>query len=350
LIIFSLVKNEKQSINMWIAITQWKRGIMPKKKSSSSKKKSSSTKKKSSGSSNKDEYADKLFNWLSEGYIVKPLTEVVKSKDLEKMKEMFEDYEARIERVEAVKEKLDNLDFNSNHSMYDEISSKLNDPMQAGYLENFTKSFEEGPRLNELKAELASLNTRGFEEDAKKIKAMFKDEDELDDIEKAIKKLKKKIKEKFFESAFEEAAVPLEEQEPDKPKFVAETIFLLHKDGTLLSVKSKKPPKELDKKLMSKMVMAVREQMGRAFKEGEHVHSLKYEGHTIILEDSRHVYAAVVVAGEAEPVMYRIILKALQIMEKKLAKELDNWSGDRSSLENLDRYTSAIFQAMDKLK
>jgi len=167
-------------------------------------------------------------------------------------------------------------------------------------------------------------------------------------IEKSITKLKKKIKEKFFESAFEDEAVLLIEDE-NAPKFVAETIFLLHKDGTLLSVKSKKPPKELDKKLMSRMVMAIKEQMNRAFKEGEHVHTLTYEGHTIILEDSQHVYAAIVVIGEAKPVMYRIILKALQIMEKKLAKELDSWKGDRSSLDNLDRYTSAIFQALDKI-
>ena len=68
-----------------------------------------------------------------------------------------------------------------------------------------------------------------------------------------------------------------------------------------------------------------------------------------VLEDSVHVYAAVVVVGEAKPVMYRIILKALQIMEKKLAKEFDGWTGDRSKLDNMDRYTSAIFQALDRL-
>ena len=79
------------------------------------------------------------------------------------------------------------------------------------------------------------------------------------------------------------------------------------------------------------------------------IHTLTYEGHSIILEESVHVYAAVVVIGEAQPVMYRIILKALQIMEKKLANELDNWRGNRASLDNLESYTNAIFQALDKL-
>ncbi len=313
---------------------------MPKKKSSSKSNKSSTSKKK-------DDYANQLFDWLSEGYVVKPLTEVIKSKDTKKMDEMFSDYSDKISRLKDVKAKLQDLEFDQNHSMYDEVNKKLNDPMQVAYLENFARLFEEGPKLNELKAELASLNTTGFEEMVKQIKTMFKDNDDVDDIERAIKKLKKKIKEKFFESAFEEEAIPLEEEKEDK--FIAETIFLLHKDGTLLSVKSKKPPAQLDKKLMSRMVMAIKEQMNRAFKEGEHVHTLNYEGHTIILEDSVHVYAAIVVVGEAKPVMYRIILKALQIMEKKLIKEFDDWTGDRSKLENLDRYTSAIFQALDRL-
>lgn len=312
---------------------------MPKKKTSSSSKKSSTSKDKS-------DYANQLFDWLSQGYVVKPLTEVVKSKDKNKMDEMFSDYSDRIDRLKVVKAKFQELEFDQKHSMYEEITGKFNDPMQVVYLEKFARSFEEGPKLNELKAELASLNTTGFEEQVKQIKIMFNDKDDTDDIEKAIKKLKKKIKEKFFESAFEEVAAPPEEE---KEKFIAETIFLLHRDGTLLSVKSKKPPAQLDKKLMSRMVMAIKEQMNRAFKEGEHVHTLNYEGHTIILEDSTHVYAAVVVVGEAKPVMYRIILKALQIMEKKLANEFNGWTGDRSKLDNLDKYTSAIFQALDRL-
>ena len=208
------------------------RGIMPKKKSSGNSKKSSSN-------DSKAEYPSQLFDWLSEGYIVAPLTDVIKSKDNKKIKDMFSDYADRIKRLEAVKTKLDELEFDDKNNAYKEISEKLNDPMQVAYLENFVKSFEEGPRLNELKAELASLNTTGFKEEVKKIKIMFDDGDDLDKIEKSITKLKKKIKEKFFESAFEDEAVLLIEDE-NAPKFVAETIFLLHKDGTLLSVKSKK--------------------------------------------------------------------------------------------------------------
>ena len=56
------------------------------------KKKSSSNSKKSSTSNSKADYPTQLFDWLSEGYIVAPLTDVIKSKDNKKIKEMFSDY------------------------------------------------------------------------------------------------------------------------------------------------------------------------------------------------------------------------------------------------------------------
>ncbi|MBA3046302.1 MAG: hypothetical protein KKH41_01995 [Candidatus Thermoplasmatota archaeon] len=306
-----------------------------------SKKKGSSS---SSHSGNGN--AATLYEWISEGYFVNPLIEAVQSGDQKEIDAAFQRYAECIDRLQNVREKLTSLGFNEKHASYQEVSDKFNDPTQVDDLESLVLELEQGPKFKELKAELASLNIKGFEEDANRIIAMFDDGTDPDTLENEIKKLKKRIKEKFFEEAFEEVAVPVAE----KPKSSAEMIFLLHRDGTLLSVKSKNPPTGLDKKLMSRMVMAIKEQMGRAFKEGEHVHTLAYEGHTIILEDSVHVYAAVVIVGEAKPVMYRVILKALQIMERKLSAQFDTWNGDRNSLENLEKYVTAIFQALDKVK
>ncbi|MDO9538136.1 MAG: hypothetical protein Q7J68_07440 [Thermoplasmata archaeon] len=306
------------------------------------RKKGSSISKDSNADSNN---ASSLYNWVAIGYLVDPILETMRSGDSDAIDKSFKEFSEKVARLEKVLDQLENLNFNEKHEMFSQHSDKLNDPLQVESLESLATSLKITPRLKELKAELASLNIVGFEEEAKKIHILFTEETDLDVVENEIKKLQKKIKEKFFEEAFEDAVEP----PVQATKFVAETIFLLHKDGTLLSVKSKKSPTELDKKLMSRMVMAIKEQMTKAFKEGEHVHSLTYEGHTIILEDSTHVYAAVVIVGESKPVMYRVILKAIQIMENKLATEFTNWKGDRNSLENLDKYTSAIFQALDKL-
>jgi hypothetical protein len=292
-----------------------------------------------------DSNASSLYDWISEQYNVDPLIEAIRSGDQAQVDTTFRDYNQRVARLETILDKLAGLGFGKEHERFPEFSGHLKNPMWVEELESLARFLEADPKIKELQAQLAGLNTSGFEGEAERIRAMFSDGTDTAVIENEIKILEKRIKEKFFEVAFEEEAVPSD----PKSHFTAETIFLLHKDGTLLSVKSRKPSTELDKKLMSRMVMAIKEQMGRAFREGEHVHALTYEGHTIILEDSVHVYAAVVIVGEPKPVMYRVILKALQIMEKKLAVELDGWKGNRNSLENLDKYTSAIFQALEKL-
>jgi Fe2+ transport system protein FeoA len=307
-----------------------------------------SKKKNSSNSNNPNSdnvNANRLHDWISQGLVVDQLIQSIRSGNTVATDELFRSFEGKANRLEKVKDRLEELGFDEGHELFPKVSSMLNNPLQVEILESLATSLETGPKVKELKAELGSLNTKGFEEEANRIRVMLDDGTDLTVIENDIKKLQKRIKEKFFEMAFEEAAVP----QAEAAKFTAEIIFLLHRDGTLLSVKSRKPPTELDKKLMSRMVMAIKEQMGRAFREGEHVHTLTYDGHTIILEDSVHVYAAVVIVGEPKPVMYRVILKALQIMEKKLANEFDTWKGERGSLENLDKYISAIFQALEKL-
>lgn len=316
---------------------------MAKKKKSTKK---STSSQKSDSEKKDEEIKKKLYDWVAEGYDIDPLMDVVKSKDDEEIAKVFKIYEKNIKRMEDLKQRLAALEFDRSSPRFKELLDTFKNPELVDDVEAFLISIESGPKIQELRAELASLNVTGFEEDAVAIKKKLKDSADAGEIEKDIRALKRKIKEKFFTEAFEEVVLPTEEK---SNSFVAETIFLLHRDGTLLAVKSKIPPKQLDKRLLSKMVMAIREQMTKAFEEGTHVHSLSYQGHTIILEDSEHVYAAVVVAGEAKPIMYKIILKALRIMEKKMKASFDNWKGDRSKLDNLDKYTAAIFQALDKL-
>jgi len=306
------------------------------------------TKKSTTKKITDEDISKRLYEWIAEGYDVELLMKAVQSKNHAKIQRTFKRFDKNIRRMAKLRDKLEEMGYDEDNPRFNQISKVLKDPDRVEEVEGFLQSITIEPKLKELQAELASLNIAGFEKEAKVIKAKFEDVDDLEDIEKEIKALKRRIKEKFFEEAFEDVVVTKKAEEANT-RSTAETIFLLHRDGTLLAVKSKIPPKKLDKRLMSRMVMAIREQMSKAFKEGQHVHSLSYEGHTIILEDSIHVYAAVVVAGEATPVMYKIILKALQIMERKLKDPLENWTGDRSTLDNLEKYTTAIFQAFEKL-
>lgn len=292
-----------------------------------------------------DDVSSRLYEWIADGYAVEPLVAAVKSKDAYTIEKLFKQFETNIARMEELKLLLIKRGYDENNPRYKGISLILKDPSKVKEIENFVISLETGPRMKLLQAELATINTKGFEKDAEAIRAKLADPKRIDEAERDLKSLTRRIKEKFFEDALEDVVVPTEKDS----RCVAETIFLMHKDGTLLAVKSKRPPAELDKKLLSRMVMAIREQMARAYKEGDHLHTLRYEGHSIILEDSVHVYAAVVVRGQAKPIMYRIILKALQIMERNLNQHFSRWRGDRAALDNLDKYTTAIFQAFEKL-
>jgi hypothetical protein len=309
-------------------------------------KKKKSTKKSTTSEKSEEEIKKKLYDWIAEGYEIEPLMEVVKTKDEDKISETFKKYEENIKRMEKLKQRLAKLEFDRESSRFEELLESFKNPDLVDDVERFLVAVESGPKLQELRAELASLNVTGFEAEAEKLRLRLRNPKDIDQIEKDIKALKRRIKEKFFMEAFEDVVLPTEEKGKE---FVAETIFLLHRDGTLLTVKSKIPPSELDKRLLSKMVMTIREHMAKAFDEGEHIHTINFKGHDIILEESEHVYAAVVVNGEAKSIMYKIIHKALQIMEKKMTKQFDKWTGDRAKLENMDKYTTAIFQALDKV-
>jgi len=319
---------------------------MAKKKTGTKSKKSSSKKKFDTS-----EYSEKLFDWLSDGYEVSELTGLIKTGSQTKIKKAFSEYKKAIDRLKELEGEVHELDVDEDDLKYQKVLTFLKDPSKIELIERYVESLSDVSKMIELKAELSSLNIKGFEKEAKAILYRITNGEDSDDIENDIKLLRKRIKEKFFESAFTMELSPEEETDRGLVKEgpLAETIFFIHRDGTLLSVKSKIPPAKLSKKLLSRMVMAIREQMNRAFNEGEHVHKLAYEGHSIILEDSNHVYAAVVINGEDKPIMYKIILKALQIMERKYAKDFDNWSGDRKRLTELEKYSTAIFQAFEKL-
>ncbi|MCK5038295.1 MAG: hypothetical protein KAS16_04290 [Thermoplasmata archaeon] len=319
---------------------------MAKKKTGTKSKRSSSKKEFDTS-----EYSEKLFDWLSDGYEVSELTALIKSGTPTKIKKAFSQHGKTIKRLKELEDEVHELDVDEDDLKYQKILTLLKNPSKVELIERYVESMSDVSRIADLKAELSSLNITGFEKEAKAILSRISNGDDPDDIENNIKILKKRIKEKFFESSFAMELTPEQEKERGVIKHapLAETIFFIHRDGTLLSVKSKIPPEDLSKKLLSRMVMAIREQMNRAYNEGEHVHMLAYEGHSIILEDSNHVYAAVVINGEVKPIMYKIILKALQIMERKYASNFDNWTGDRKKLTELEKYSTAIFQAFEKL-
>jgi hypothetical protein len=48
--------------------------------------------------------------------------------------------------------------------------------------------------------------------------------------------------------------------------------------------------------------------------------------------------------------MRKIIDKVVQIMERKNAEAFSSWTGDRAKLIDLERYPTALFQALEQME
>lgn len=290
-----------------------------------------------------------MQEWENSGYNLESLQDAMDDEGytVTKLKALFKDYEENIERLEEQKDKLLVLDVDKNSECYLDIKECLNDPSRVEEVEEFVTTVAIEPKLKELKAELASLNITGFEDEAKRIIHMIDRKDDPLTIGAAIKSLRRHIKEAFFEKEFM-GAITVEEKPKPRKIGHAETVFMLHMDGSLLAVKSRLPKSQIDKKELSRAVMIIRKEMELA-REGEMREKIPFQSKNLLLHTGNDVYIGVIISGTDTPVMYKLMLKVGDLMEKKFEAQFKKWKGDRQSLGPLDRYINALFQAFDKL-
>ncbi|MEW5936499.1 MAG: hypothetical protein AB1665_01590 [Candidatus Thermoplasmatota archaeon] len=284
-------------------------------------------------------YGDILVEWISGGYEVSELVAAMRSADEAKIAAAFEEYEGKLARLEALRKEVGQKVPVDKRA---ELAPLLKDPSKIGELEKKLSQIAYEPRIAELKAELASLNTKGFEPEADTIRKMMEEPQRLDEAEEAIKALRKKIKERFFEREF---AMHLEAKARGL-HVEAETVIILHMDGTLLAVKSKKPKEKLDKQFLGKIVLKTREVLAE---RGGPKH-FEIEGKNLLVQPGTHICIALVFEGEAVELINRMILKVIEIMERKHADVFKTWNGERSRIFDIDKYPTALFQALEKLE
>jgi hypothetical protein len=283
-------------------------------------------------------YGDMLLYWITQGYDVTDLV-----KDLQygaKEESCFEEYGKRIRRANEIVAEVGKLEGIAPERV-ESLRKMSKSPSKLPEMEKDLADLKFSPRLKELRADFLSLNVKGFEDEARRIQAKFSDNSKLDEIEHDIKILRRRIKERFFANEF---AVQLEPADASG-NIVAETVFIIHKDGTLLAVKSKQSKDSVDKKALSRMVLEIRARM-----ETGSTGSFQAEGSNIVLERGNHVCVAVSFKGEEQSIMRRVIDKVIQIMERKNADIFGSWTGERARVTDVDRYPTAVFQALDALE
>jgi len=283
--------------------------------------------------------AEMLLHWVTQGYEIGQLVGDLRGRA--NIEPYFEEFKKRVNRCSEILAEIESLGTVPPERI-SSIRELAKNPGRLAELEKELTDWKVGPRMKEMKAEFLSLNIKGFEEPARKIQAKFSDPAKIDEIEKDIKDLKHRIKERFFENEF---AVHLEPVPVTTAYPLADTIFIIHRDGTLLSVKSKHAKEQVDKKALSHMVLEIKDRMAKGAKECFDADGLK-----IIMENGQHVCVAVAFKGDELPIMRKIVDKVVQILERKNAEAFSSWTGDRAKLLDMERYPTALFQALEQME
>jgi hypothetical protein len=115
-----------------------------------------------------------------------------------------------------------------------------------------------------------------------------------------------------------------------RKKAEIEEVFLVYRDGVLISHLSRTLMREKDEDVLSGMLTAVQEFVREAFQYGEHreLHQLDFGEYRILIERGRYVYLAVVYSGEESVQIRKKVRTVIDRIEEQFGKALEKWDGD----------------------
>lgn len=109
-----------------------------------------------------------------------------------------------------------------------------------------------------------------------------------------------------------------------------EEVFLVYRDGVLISHLSRTLMQDKDEDVLSGMLTAVQEFVRDAFRYGEHreLHQMDFGDYRILIERGKLAYLAVVYAGRDNAAIRRRVRTVLDKIETAYASVLESWDGD----------------------
>jgi uncharacterized repeat protein (TIGR01451 family) len=109
-----------------------------------------------------------------------------------------------------------------------------------------------------------------------------------------------------------------------------EEVFLVYRDGVLISHLSRTLLPDKDEDVLSGMLTAVQEFVRDAFRYGEHreLHQMDFGDYRILIERGKLAYLAVVYSGKNSASVRKRVRSVLDRIETSYASVLDKWDGD----------------------
>jgi len=108
-----------------------------------------------------------------------------------------------------------------------------------------------------------------------------------------------------------------------------EEVFLVYRDGLLISHLSRTMVQDKDRDQLSGMLTVVQDFVKDAFTYGEHreLHQMEFGDYHILIEQGKHVYLAVVYLGRDSNTIRRKVRHALDLVEEAYGRVLEKWEG-----------------------
>ena len=109
-----------------------------------------------------------------------------------------------------------------------------------------------------------------------------------------------------------------------------EDVFLVYRDGVLISHLSRTLLREKDEDVLSGMLTAVQEFVREAFQYGEHrdLHQMDFGDYRILIERGRYVFLAVVYSGKESLALRKKVRSVIERVEGQFGAALESWDGD----------------------
>jgi Zn-finger nucleic acid-binding protein len=123
------------------------------------------------------------------------------------------------------------------------------------------------------------------------------------------------------------------------PRLQAENLFILYRNGILISSYTPKIPVGVDRDLLGSMLMAITEFVQASFKgmaEGHPLSSIRFGEREIAFEHGEYIVVALTIRGELEKSVRMRLSAAVREVEAKHGHLLHSWDGNLGVFGGID--------------
>ncbi len=129
------------------------------------------------------------------------------------------------------------------------------------------------------------------------------------------------------------------------PRLQVENLFILYRNGILISSFTPRIPVELDRDVVGSMLLAITEFVQTSFKglaEGQPLTSIRFGDREIAFEHGNYIVVALTLRGTLEKSVRMRLAAAVREVESKNDQVLQSWDGNLGAFGGLDGFFEPV--------